>query len=168
MQNTSLGLCVYCLACLHQPFFFIVSVSQSDTLENPTVLKKNIKYHKCTFTVNLTVTSFSLSLPALFSRMRNLLVTPLQVPLLLSPTTTRKPAGSSVGVPTPSVIHLWRNASPSRASRPARAGLYCTDSSLLTQNCCRAGNLHFTYQLLPSQFERNVKERNDQCRICIS
>lgn len=42
----------------------------------------------------------------LFSRMRSLLVTPPQVPLLLSLTTTRKPACSSVGVPTPSAIHL--------------------------------------------------------------
>lgn len=41
----------------------------------------------------------------LLSRMRNLPVIPLQVPLLLSPKTTRMLV-SSVHVPTPSAIHL--------------------------------------------------------------
>ena len=100
-------------------------------------------------------------LSLLLSRMRNLLVTPLQVPLPLSPTMTRKTACSSAAVPTPSAIHLWRNASPSRASLPARANrLRCADSSPLTPNCCRAGNLHLVRRCLLSW--------SDQYRTCIS
>lgn len=66
----------------------------------------------------------------LFSRMRNLRGPPLQVlppPLLKM---TRKMASSSAGVPTPSATHLWRNASPSRASQTARARQPCTGNSL--------------------------------------
>lgn len=97
--------------------------------------------------IPLALKSFTLTASLFFvslSRMRNLLVTPPRVPLPLSLTTTQKMVGSSAGVPTPSAIHLWRNASPSRGSQAARAKLYYTDNSLLTQNCYRAGNLYFT------------------------
>lgn len=114
--------------------------------------------------INFPLKSFTLTVSLLFaylSRMRNLLVTPPRVPLLLSLTTTQKMVGSSAGVPTPSAIHLWRNASPTRGSQAARAKLYYTDNSLLTQNCYRAGNFYFTAsQLSPGN--------TSQCRICIS
>lgn len=73
---------------------------------------------------------WSRSIFVLFSRMRNLLGTPLQVLLPLSLRMTRKMVSSSAGVPTPSATHLWRNASPLRASQTARARLRCTDNSL--------------------------------------
>lgn len=73
---------------------------------------------------------WSRSVFVLFSRMRNLPGTPLQVRLPLLPKMTRKMASSSAGEPTPSATHLWRNASPSRASQTARARLRCTDNSL--------------------------------------
>lgn len=95
--------------------------------------------------IPFAIKSFTLTLLFVsLSRMRNLLVTPPRVPLLLSLTTTQKMVGSSAGVPTPSATHLWRNASPSRGSQAARTKLYYTDNSLLTQNCYRAGNLYFT------------------------
>lgn len=72
---------------------------------------------------------WSRSIFVLFSRMRSLPSTPPQVLLPPLLKMTLKTASSSVGAPTPSATHLWRNASPLRASQTARARLRCTDNS---------------------------------------
>lgn len=117
-------------------------VVQSVKAYKPTVLENTKKKEKKR--KNYLCTDILLSL--WLSRMRNLPITPLQIPLLLLVTMTRKLAHSSVGVLTPSAIHLWRNASPSRVSLPNR--LLYADNSLLTQNCWGAGNSTHTHIIL--------------------
>lgn len=145
------GFCfwIMCSACHQTPFSPCFSLLLlSCTIRY--IRKSNCawKYLKNTHYCKRTYLHWHTLLLLLLSRMRNLLDTPLQVPLLLSLTTTRKLACSSVGGPTPSAIHLWRNASLLRVSRPTRGNrLLCADNSLLTQNCCRAGNSTHTSRI---------------------